>query len=194
MAVNTQKSQKPSDHLFCSNTPKKKRNCISSLPLVKKRWPCLAGASLFAAVVSGHHQVAVGTQLPDAGWLAAAVDRQRLAFRPRELQHAAGVVLEQVALERLPASADAHHHVLVVQHLLEGDGIKVLTGDVPELSRAEQSRAELNEAKLRCFFCLRASVISLMEAYGDGTADVDLMVADRCLRWDSGWFALERKE
>lgn len=55
---------------------------------------CLAHASLFAAVVSGHHQVAVGTQLSDVGRLAAAaVDRRRLAFHPRELQHAAGVVL-----------------------------------------------------------------------------------------------------
>lgn len=99
---------------------------------MKKRWPCLA--SLLAAVVSSHHQVAVGTQLSDAGRLAAAaaaVDRRRLAFHPRELQHAAGVVLEKVALERLPASADAHHHVLVVQHLLGGGRIKVLPGDKP---------------------------------------------------------------
>lgn len=135
---------------------------------MKKRCPCLAGASLFAAVVSSHHQVAVGTQLSDAGRLAAAVDRRRLAFHPRELQHAAGVVLEQVALERLPASADAHHHVLVVQHLW--------------MRRQDQRVTRLSRAKLRCFFCLRAAVILLMEAYGDGTADLDLMdlmVADR---------------
>lgn len=85
--------------------------------------------------MSGHHQVAVGTQLSDAGRLAAAVvDRRRLAFHARELQHAAGVVLEQVALERLPASADAHHHVLVVQHLWGGDGFRVLPGGQAELS------------------------------------------------------------
>lgn len=110
---------------------KQKHNCNTSAAELKTcrqpPWSSVKGArpgvSLFAAVVRGHHQVAVGAQLFDAGG-PAAVDGGRLALHPRELQHAARVVLEQVALEGLPASADAHHHMLVVQHLWEETGLK----------------------------------------------------------------------
>ena len=78
-------------------------------------------ASLFAAVVCCHHQVAVGGQVLDVGGLAA--DRRHLALHPGELEHAARVVLQQVALEGLPASAHTHHHVLVVQHLQRATGL-----------------------------------------------------------------------
>lgn len=87
---------------------------------MKGAWP---GVSLFAAVVRSHHQVAVGAQVFDAGG-PAAVDGGRLALHPRELQHAARVMLEQVALEGLPASANTHHHMFVVQHLWEETGLK----------------------------------------------------------------------
>lgn len=80
--------------------------------------------SLFAAVVGGHHQVAVGGELFDAGG-PAVTDGGHLALHPGELQHAARVVLEQVALKGLPAPADAHHHVLVVQHLGRQAGLQV---------------------------------------------------------------------
>lgn len=72
--------------------------------------------SLFAAVVSSHYQVAVRREVFNVGGLAV-VDRGRLALHPRELEHAARVVFEQVALKGLPASTNTHHHVLVVQHL-----------------------------------------------------------------------------
>lgn len=83
----------------------------------------LYSVSLFAAVVSSHYQVAVGGEVFDVGGLAV-VDRGRLALHPRELEHAAWVVFEQVALKGLPASTNAHHHVLVVQHLQTGIGLK----------------------------------------------------------------------
>lgn len=139
-AANAQK--RPNKHpvtTFSLHTHTHKRNATATRVCLsrRRRRRFSQGVSLLAAVVGGHHQVAVGTQLSDAGRLAAAVDRRRLAFHPRELQHAAGVVLEQVALEGLPASADAHHHVLVVQHLLGGDGIRVLL--VTCRSRAEPS-------------------------------------------------------
>lgn len=103
--------------LLSKNLPTAERSAWSS---VKGAWP---GVSLFAAVVSSHHQVAVGAQVFDAGG-PAAVDGRRLSLHPRELQHAARVVLEQVALEGLPASANTHHHVFVVQHLWEETGLK----------------------------------------------------------------------
>lgn len=72
--------------------------------------------SLLAPVVRSHHQVAVRADLFDGGGPAAAAGG-RLSLHPGELEHAAGVVFEQVALEGLPSAAHAHHHVLVVQHL-----------------------------------------------------------------------------
>lgn len=62
-----------------------------------------------------HHQVAVWGEVFDIGGLGA--DGGYLSLHSGNLQHAAGVVFQQVALERLPASADPHHHMLVVQHL-----------------------------------------------------------------------------
>lgn len=58
-------------------------------------------------------------------------------------------MLKQVALEGLPASADTHHHMLVVQHLLEGHRIRV-TSDV--LSRAELSQAQPSSAETFLLF------------------------------------------
>lgn len=72
-------------------------------------------SSLFAAVVGCHHQVAVGSEVLDVGGLAA--EGGRLALHPGDLEHAARVVFQQVALKGLPASTNTHHHVLVVQHL-----------------------------------------------------------------------------
>lgn len=72
-------------------------------------------SSFFAAVVCCHHQVTVRAQVFDIWRLAA--DRRRLAVHPGELEHAAWVVFEQVALEGLPASTNTHHHMFVVQHL-----------------------------------------------------------------------------
>lgn len=71
-------------------------------------------SSLFAAVVSCHHQVAVRGEVLDVGRLAA--DGGYLALYPGELEHAAWVVFQQVALKGLPASTNTHHHMLVVQH------------------------------------------------------------------------------
>lgn len=71
-------------------------------------------SSLLAAVVGCHHQVAVRGEVLNVGGLAA--DRGRLALHPGDLEHAAWVVFQQVALKGLPASTDTHHHVLVVQH------------------------------------------------------------------------------
>lgn len=67
-----------------------------------------------------HHQVAVRADVFDGGGPAAAAAAAaggRLSLHPGELEHAAGVVFQQVALEGLPSAAHAHHHVLVVQHL-----------------------------------------------------------------------------
>ena len=77
--------------------------------------------SLLAAVVGRHHQVAVRPQVLDHGGPAAG-DRRVLALHPGDLEHAAWVMLQQVALEGLPAPAHPHHHVLVVQHLKGGSG------------------------------------------------------------------------
>lgn len=74
-------------------------------------------SSLFAAVVGRHYQVAVRCQVLDVGGLAA--DGGHLALHPRDLEHAAWVMFQQVALKGLPASTNAHHHVLVVQHSYE---------------------------------------------------------------------------
>lgn len=71
-------------------------------------------SSLFAAVVGCHDQVAVGGEVLDVGGLAA--DWGRLALHPGDLEHAAWVVFQQVALKRLPAPTNTHHHMLVVQH------------------------------------------------------------------------------
>lgn len=79
-------------------------------------------SSLFAAVMGRHHQVAVGGEVLDVGRLAAA-DGGCLSLHPGDLEHAAGVVFQQVALEGLPASTNTHHHVLVVQHLRRGVGV-----------------------------------------------------------------------
>lgn len=78
-------------------------------------------SSLFAAVVGGHHQVAVRGKVLDVGGLAA--DGGHLALHPGNLEHAAWVVFKQVALKGLPASTHSDHHVLVVQHLREGNRI-----------------------------------------------------------------------
>lgn len=80
-------------------------------------------SSLFAAIVGCHHQVAVGGEVLDVGGLAAA-DGGHLALHPGDLEHAARVVFQKVALEGFPASADAHHHVLVVQHLQRETGLE----------------------------------------------------------------------
>lgn len=88
---------------------------LRSLALVR------LASSLFAAVVCCHHQVAVRGQVLDVGGLAA--ERGRLALHSGNLEHAARVVFQQVALEGLPASTDAHHHVLVVQHLQRQIGL-----------------------------------------------------------------------
>lgn len=101
-------------------------------------------SSLLAAVVSCHHQVAVGAEVLDVGGLIAA---NSLALHPGELEHAARVVLQQVALERLPASAHTHHHVLVVQHLQGDKGVRV---------------SLLVSTLSPCFY--RSNVISLMKA------------------------------
>lgn len=74
-----------------------------------------SGVLLLAAVVCGHHQVAVGTQVLDVGGLVG--DGGGLALHAGDLEHAARVVLQQVALERLPASPHTNHHMLVMQHL-----------------------------------------------------------------------------
>lgn len=153
--------------LLSTNLPTAERSPWSS---VRGAWP---GVSLFAAVVRSHHQVAVGAQVFDAGG-PAAVDGGRLALHPRELQHAARVMLEQVAFEGLPASADTHHHVFVVQHLWEEKGIEV-------------SRLMSRLSKAEPLFHWRAAVIPLMEAYGSSgrrecTAELALMAADQCLR------------
>lgn len=72
-------------------------------------------SSLFAAVVRCHHQVAVRAEVLDIRGLAA--DGGYLALHPGNLEHAAWVMFQQVALKGLPASTDSHHHVLIVQHL-----------------------------------------------------------------------------
>lgn len=71
-------------------------------------------SSLFAAVVRCHHQVAVRAEVLDIRGLAAY--RGYLALHPGNLEHAAWVMFQQVALKGLPASTDSHHHVLIVQH------------------------------------------------------------------------------
>lgn len=92
--------------------------CVSSFLLHHLgNCPAQSLRSLLAPVVGSHDQVAVRAELFNGGGPAAAADGGRLSLHPRELQHAAGVVFEQVALEGLPAAAHAHHHVLVVQHL-----------------------------------------------------------------------------
>lgn len=77
--------------------------------------PLSLKSSLFAAVVGCHHQVAVRGEVLDV-WGLAAADGGHLALHPGDLEHAAGVMFQQVALKSLPASTNAHHDVLVVQH------------------------------------------------------------------------------
>lgn len=62
-----------------------------------------------------HYQVAVGREVSDVGRFAG--DGRDLAFYTRDLEHATWVMLQQVALERLPASANSHHHMFIMQHL-----------------------------------------------------------------------------
>lgn len=50
------------------------------------------------------------------------LEGQDLLLQGGELQHAQGVVLQQETPQRVPAPADAHHHVLPVKHLLNKDG------------------------------------------------------------------------
>lgn len=99
---------KNKDVLLCykenSNT-----NSSSVLPLM-----CFM-SSLLAAVMGRHHEVAVRAEVLDVGGLGA--DGGDLALHPGDLEHAAGVVFQQVALKGLPASADSHHHMFVVKHL-----------------------------------------------------------------------------
>lgn len=78
-------------------------------------------SSLFAAVVRCNHQVAVRAEVFDGGGLAA--DRGYLALHSGNLEHAAWVMFQQVALEGLPASTDSHHHVFIVQHLQKEIGL-----------------------------------------------------------------------
>lgn len=85
--------------------------------------PFINVSSLLAAVVGRHYQVAVRAQVLDVGGLGA--DGGYLSLHSGNLKHPAGVMFQQVALEGLPASADSHHHMLVVQHLQK----KVDNGD-----------------------------------------------------------------
>lgn len=78
--------------------------------------------SLFPAAVGRHHQVAVWRQVLDAWGLAA--DGGRLPLHTGDLEHPTWVVFQQVALKGLPAPTNAHHHVLVVQHLQKEAGLK----------------------------------------------------------------------
>lgn len=79
-------------------------------------------SSLFAAVVSCHHQIAVRGEVLDVGGLAAA-DGGHLALHTGDLEHAAWVMFKQVALKGLPAASNTHHHMLVVQHLQREIGL-----------------------------------------------------------------------
>lgn len=72
-------------------------------------------SSLLAAVVGRHDEVAVGGEVLDVGGLAA--HGGHLALHPGHLEYAARVVFQQVALKRLPAPTNTHHHMLVVEHL-----------------------------------------------------------------------------
>lgn len=79
-------------------------------------------SSLFAAVVGCNHQVAIRGEVFDIGGLAAA-DRGHFALHPGDLEHAARVMFQQVALKGLPTSTNTHHHMLVVQHLQREIGL-----------------------------------------------------------------------
>lgn len=70
---------------------------------------------LLAAVVSCHHQVAVGAQVLDVGGLVG--DWGGLALHAGDLKHAAWVVFQQVALECLPTSPNTNHHMFIMKHL-----------------------------------------------------------------------------
>lgn len=75
-----------------------------------------ASFNLLLSLVAGRdHQVVIWIHVLQ-GW-GFALDRGCLAIHTRDLQHAAGVMLEQIACEGLPASSHTDHHVLVMQHL-----------------------------------------------------------------------------
>lgn len=75
--------------------------------------------NLLLSLVAGRdHQVVIWIHVLQ-GW-GFALDRGCFAIHTGDLQHAAGVMLEQIACEGLPASSHADHHMLVVQHL-EGE-------------------------------------------------------------------------
>lgn len=50
------------------------------------------------------------------------LEGQDLLFQRGELQHAQRVVLQQEAPQRVPAAANADHHVFPVKHLVNKDG------------------------------------------------------------------------
>lgn len=86
-----------------------------------QRW---VSFNLLLSLVGGRdHQVIIWVHVLQ-GW-GFALDRGCLAVHTGDLQHAAGVMLQQVACKGLPASSHTDHHMLVVQHL-EGKARKVV--------------------------------------------------------------------
>lgn len=110
--------------------------------------------------MSCHHQVAVRGEVLNIGGLVA--DRGHLTLHPGDLEHAAWVVFQQVALKGLPASTNTHHHMLVVQHL-QGDKAQETTSENEEYSGTCQCK-RVPVLVIELFHLCRANVLSLIKA------------------------------